>query len=73
MISLLSQHRLHIAGQMNHLIYIATALRHRSCKKLKEPPPPVDPKADFHCLSSLRGGSMNLMLSGEDIRLFMVY
>lgn len=72
MINLLSQHRLHTAGQMNHLIYPATALRQRSCKKLKGIPP-TEPKADFHCLSSLHGNSMKLMLSGEDIRLFMVY
>lgn len=39
MISLLSQHQLHVAGQMNQLIYTATALRRRSCKKFKEPPP----------------------------------
>lgn len=40
MVSLLSRHSLHVAGQMNHLIYTATALRQRSCKKLKEHPPP---------------------------------
>lgn len=39
MISLLSQRRLHTAGQLNHLIYPATALWQRSCKKLKGTPP----------------------------------
>lgn len=53
-----------VSALLDHLIYPATALWRRSCKKLKNP---------SYLLSSPHVRTMNLMLGGENIRLFMVY